>query len=335
VDEVGWRVLWAHDWHRGHELRAAAIGVVPGDPALVLLTEEHQLVEVVTADNTMTLTLADGAPTGGSAMFKWPINTPRVAVAEVDGQFVGIANTRHGLYIDLGEPVLGGIDEPAEDIVAATVDGRPVVVAAWDHRYRGGDIVLRSFDLATGAPAAPAWSPPIAADARWDSPDRWVLGRRSGRPVAGYADFAWITLWCAVTGDPDSDLDQQVVVVEATNPDPGLPWLVAVDDRAGPDLAVLALSTGVVWLYDLTTEEPYRAPLDGYPGRLTAARLGRWRDRAAIALITDTGFSLFDLDGDTWVCHVELGVPTFDVAFAPPDLLAVATGLGPMLGVVG
>jgi hypothetical protein len=35
------------------------------------------------------------------------------------------------------------------------------------------------------------------------------------------------------------------------------------------------------------------------------------------------------------VCHVELGVPAFDVAFAPPDMLAVATGLGPMPGVAG
>jgi hypothetical protein len=106
-----------------------------------------------------------------------------------------------------------------------------------------------------------------------------VLGRRGGRPVAGCADQVWITLYCALTGDPGSDLDQQIVVVEATDQDPGLPWLVAVDDRAGPDLAVLALSTGAVWLYDLAAEEPYRAPLSGYPGVLTGARLGRWRPR--------------------------------------------------------
>lgn len=86
-----------------------------------------------------------------------------------------------------------------------------------------------------------------------------------------------------------------------------------------------------MWCYDLATEAPYCPPLTGYPGALTGARLGRWKDRPAVALLTDVGVSVYDLQDGSWVCHVRLGAQAHDVAFGPQGELAVVSAIGPMV----
>ncbi|MGI5233219.1 hypothetical protein [Actinoallomurus sp. CA-142502] len=158
----------------------------------------------------------------------------------------------------------------------------------------------------------------------WDRPDRWRLGRRDGRPVAAVAEFATdLRIHCAVTGDLET--------YDVLEGEPHGPGLLAVDDRAGPTLAVVARRDGAVWCWDLTTEAAYCPPLTGCPGAPNGARLGRWRDRPVAALLTDTGVSLYDLRDRSWIGHVGLGAKAHDVAFAPRGELVIVSAHGTLV----
>lgn len=353
-----WQLVW---WNRheadpeGPFVEAAAIGIIGGtDPAgpepLVVVSEQFHSrhVSIFKCDNTDLYWLADGEHVSWWSMFKYAIRTPRIDVADQAGRPVAVVNTGHGVSVrrsDAEVEDLGEREDEAQDLVTGTFGGRLVAVAAWDSLEDDQPPLVQAFDL-TGAragprgptrPAAPAWRLPIYDDQawEWDYPFQWRLGRVGGRPVAGYVDELGLDLRCAVTGDPDAEPSRNFYLDEIGWCDcPArigqCPKLLAVDDRAGHDLALVARHDNVVGCYDVSTGQLRCPLLTGLQGELLSARLGRIGNRPVAALLLDHGVSLYDLDAGTRLTHLDLGVRPLDLAFGPQGRLAIATDSGPL-----
>lgn len=343
---ANWRVLWHNDGtdDEGPRVSAAAIAILDGaDPQVVVTEEWHsRLVSILKCDNTDVYRLADGERTSWWSMFKYPFETPRLDTALVDGQTIVVSGTGRGVHVRRRDGAdseeLGDLDQRTEDLVTGIFDGRPVAVLAWDP-YDDGPPLVQAFELTTSPPAPPVnppWRLPVEGEPwDWTWPYQWRLGRRGGRPVAGYADGALLDLRCAVTGDLDlliyldvlseCDCDCQLAANRC-------PRLLAVDDRAGLDLALVARHDGAVGCFDLRTEQLREPLLTGHEGELLGAKLGRLHGRPVAALLLDHGFSLYDLDQRDYLSHVELGARALDLAFGPDGRLALATDRGPMAG---
>ncbi|GLY91106.1 hypothetical protein [Actinoallomurus iriomotensis] len=321
-----WRTLWRLD--RDHPpVEAGAIAIHPGDPARVVVTEEWAFYGLLKSDNTNYHALSDGREAGGWIMFKYPFTTPRIEVVEVDAAFAVVINTSRGIHVhctdrELSLPDrLGDHDWYALDLVAGRRDGRPIVVAAWDVPRDDRGPHVQAYDLMTGAPAAKPWVP----YGGWSEREQRRLGRCDGRPVAGTLDY-FNNLHIS---DAATDFPERLIPLE----EEGQSWLelLTVDDRAGPALALVLWPDGSVRCYDLAAEAPYCPPLTGCPGVPSGARLGRWRDRPAAALLTDVGVSLYDLQDRSWAGHVDLGAQAYDVAFAPQGELAIVSARGTLV----
>jgi len=336
---AGWRVVWRHegdDDPAGITVRYGAVAVLPGARPEIIVTEEwhNRVLGALKCDHTRTYRLADGEETRTCMfMFKYPFDHPRVQVARFAEGYAVVVNTWRGVRgFAVGATAevpdqFGSVEWYARDLVIGTHDGRPVLLATWDVPTDEPDPHVQAYDLATGAPAAPPWRLP--GDASWDGPGgSWRLGRWAGRPVVAVAEWALLWLYSPVDGDTDD-----LVTLENDCPRRCTcgPELFAVDDGAGPPLAVVRQHEGAVWCYDLGTQNPVGPPLTGYPGTATAARLGRLRNRPVVALLTTAGIALHDLSTRRWICHIEAGAKVHDVAFAPPDTIAAVTANGPLV----
>lgn len=339
----GWRTVWRHD-REGVDIAAGAIALLPGTPPALVVTEEYVFDGLLKCDNTTIYRLsADPDATLGWISFKWPFETPRIDVSTVGGTPAGVVNTRHGVMllpptgtevrwpIDpyTGLDMLGAIDWYALDLVTGRHGDRVVVAAAWNVPLDDSGLHLQAYDLATGVPVAERWRLPEWAGGDWRFPDLWRLGRWNGCPVAATYDGILLHVHCAVTGD----LSTQLVLLEPHGD------LLVLDDRAGPPLALIgdpigyppATPHGTIWCYDLDSGDAYCPPLTGYPGTLTGARLGRWRDGPVAAIVTSTGVSLYALSGQRWTRHLDLGMAVHDVACVAPNQLAIVSAAGPLV----
>ncbi|HET7013192.1 MAG TPA: hypothetical protein VFI65_04745 [Streptosporangiaceae bacterium] len=351
TESASWRVLW---WNRhdadpeGAFVQTAAIGIIGGaDPQVVVSEQYHSRhLGIFKCDNTDLYRLADGEHATWWSMFKYPIRTPRMDVAELDGRPITVVNTGHGVDVrrsDAEVDDLGAREDAAEDLITGTFDGRLVAVAAWDCFEDDQPALVQAFDL-TGAggppsPVTPAWRLPAYNDEawEWDYPFQWRLGRVGGRPVAGYIDELGLDLRCAVTGDPDAEPSRNFYLDEFGACDcPArigqCPRLLTVDDRAGDDLALVARHNNDVGCYDVHTGQLRGPVLTGHEGELLGARLGRIRDRPVAVLLLDHGVSLYDIDQARWLAHLDLGARPLDLAFGPDGRLAIATGSGALVG---
>jgi hypothetical protein len=314
-----WRTLWRIT--REHiRLEAGAIAFHPGDPVRVVVTEEWAFNGALKCDNTNYRRLSDGREAGGWIMYKYPFMTPRIEVVEVGAGFAAVINTSHGIKVHPSgcslPDRLGDHDWYALDLVAGRIDGRPAVAAAWDEPLDDRGQHVQAYDLVTGASVGEPWMP----DGDWNEPGSWRLGCYDGRPVAVMLD-SHLYVYDAAT----EFLEKVIPLMDEGRPRRGL---LTVDDQAGPSLVLIGWDDGSVRCYDLATEAAYCPPLTGYPGALGGARLGRWRDRPTVAVLTDIGVSLYDLQDRSWAGHVYLGAPAYDVAFAPQGKLAIVSGHG-------
>jgi hypothetical protein len=57
----------------------------------------------------------------------------------------------------------------------------------------------------------------------------------------------------------------------------------------------------------------------------------RWRDPPAVAVLTDIGVSLYDLQDRSWAGRVDLGAQAYDVAFASQGELAIVSARGTLV----
>jgi hypothetical protein len=351
TESASWRLLW---WNRHEEdpqdpfVEAAAVGIIGGaDPQVVVSEQYHSRhVSILKCDNTDLYRLADGEQTTWWSMFKYAIRTPSIDVADQAGEPVVVVNSGHGVSVRRADFAqvddLGEREDAAEDLITGTFDGRLVAVAAWDSLEDNEPALVQAFDLTTPgppAPVAPPWKLPVYSGEawEWDYPFVWRLGRVGGRPVAGYIDELGLDVRCAVTGDQDAAPSLHFYLDEFGACDcptriGQCPALLAVDDRAGADLALVARHNGDVGCYDVHTGQLRVPLLTGHEGELLGARLGRIRHRPVAALLLDHGVSLYDLDAGGRLSHVELGVRPLDLAFGPPGRLAIATDNGVLAG---
>jgi hypothetical protein len=352
TESAGWRVLWRNRLEpdpEGPFVDAASVGILGGpDPHVVVIQEYHSRhVSILKCDNTDLYRLSDGEHTDWWSMFKYPIRTPRIDVADLGGQPVVVVNAGHGVSVRRsgGTKVddVGDLELPAEDVITGTFDGRLVAAAAWNSVEDNQPALVQAFDLTDGGPptpVAPPWRLPVYGNNEaweWDYPFQWRLGRVSNRPVAALTDEFMLDLRCAVTGDQDAALGRSFYLDEFGACDcPArigqCPRLLTVDDRAGQDLALVARHNGDVGCYDVNAGRLQSPLLTGHEGELLGARLGRVKARPVAALLLDHGISLYDLDAGGQSKHIDLGARAFDLAFGPDGLLAIATDSGVLAG---
>ncbi|MGY2032223.1 hypothetical protein [Nocardia gipuzkoensis] len=315
------------------------MAVLPGTPARLLVSEQWTtaVAGLLKSDNAFVYAAGDGTRIATPVMFRSRIDSPRIELTHWSGDIFAVLNTSHGVLCrNFGADGRDGRSHwifregLADDFSVGVLDARPVVAVA-HYSYAFDHLWISVFDLLTGQPVGDPWD--LGATHEWTSnvgSDPVRMGRWYGRPIVGALNWGlWLYAWDGASAWFVVPRDDCACCEHA---------LVALDDAAGPSLAVIREHDSVVRCYtgtaDLGNNEmlaPYGAPIMGAPGRVIGGRLGRWRSRPALALRTEAGVSLWNLADNEWVCHVPITDSVHDVAFAPDGSLAAIAESGPLV----
>ncbi|MEV5833309.1 hypothetical protein [Nocardia sp. NPDC052112] len=334
MDMRQWNIRWSYshatDPDDEYLVAYGAIAVLPGTSPRLLVTEEWGSPRVgwLRGDNTFLYEPETGAEGEYLIMFEYPIETPRIELVSGVGGTAALLNSSYGVRSHVfgrGNEIAAGFgpDRPALDFTVGTIDDRRVLMRA----DGDDDPSLTAYDLITGEQVINQWSPLQLED--HEGP--WRLGRGHGRPRVAEVFENRIQLYGS-----DGYIESLIDMLDACAC--CLPIVLVFDDAAGPSLVVSREHAGAVWCYGASATSapdadfvPFSGPIADYPGKVVGARLGRWRDVPVLALRTDVGISLWDLESDEWVCHIPVPARVHDIAFGRDGTLAAIAETGPLL----